>query len=93
MLLPTLPSVPQAMAWAAMLAPVVWTGGSYTLLGIVNPGLRDGVSWPWFVLSQFVYGVVVALVASIPGDPELAAALMFPTAVILAAMARELFSE
>jgi hypothetical protein len=31
-------------------------------------------------------GLVVALLASIPGDPELAAAMMFPTAVILAAM-------
>jgi hypothetical protein len=63
-LLPTLPSVPQSMAWAALLAPVVWTGVSYSLLGVVNPGLRDGVSWPWFILSQFVYGMAVALVVT-----------------------------
>ena len=63
-LLPTLPSIPQAMAWAALLAPVVWTAVSYTLLGIINPGLRGGVSWPWFVLSQLVYGVAVALVVT-----------------------------
>jgi hypothetical protein len=63
-LLPTLPSVPQAIAWAALLAPVVWTGVSYSLLGVVNPGLRDGVSWPWFVLSQLAYGVAVALVVT-----------------------------
>ncbi len=61
-LLPTLPPVRRAMAWAALLAPVVWTGVTYTLLGYVNPGLRDGVSWPWFIVSQFVYGVAVAVV-------------------------------
>jgi hypothetical protein len=63
-LLPTLPSVPQAMAWAAVLAPLVWTGVSYTLMGIVNPGLHAGVSWPWFILSQFIYGVAMALVVT-----------------------------
>jgi hypothetical protein len=63
-LLPTLPSIPQSMAWAALLAPIVWTGVTYTAMGIVNPGLRSGVSWPWFVLSQFVYGVVMALVVT-----------------------------
>jgi hypothetical protein len=63
-LLPTLPSVPQAMAWAALLAPVVWTGVSYTMMGLVNPGLRAGVGWSWFILSQFVYGVAIALVVT-----------------------------
>jgi hypothetical protein len=63
-LLPTLPSVPQAMAWAALLAPLVWTGVSYTLMGIVNPGLHAGVSWLWFILSQFTYGVAMALVVT-----------------------------
>ena len=63
-LLPTLPPVPQAMAWAALLAPLVWTGISYTLMGIVNPGLQGGVSWPWFILSQFIYGVAMALVVT-----------------------------
>jgi len=63
-LLPTLPSVSLAMAWAALLAPLVWTGISYTLMGIVNPGLLAGVSWPWFILSQLVYGVAMALVVT-----------------------------
>jgi hypothetical protein len=63
-LLPTLPSVPQAMAWAALLAPLVWTGVSYTLMEIINPGLHAGVSWPWFMLSQFIYGVAMALVVT-----------------------------
>lgn len=63
-LLPTLPAIPQALAWAALLAPIVWTAVTYILMGIVNPGLREGVSWPWFVLSQFVYGVAMAVVVT-----------------------------
>lgn len=63
-LLPTLPSIPQSAAWAALLAPIVWTAITFTAMGIVNPGLRGGVSWPWFVVSQFVYGVVMALIVT-----------------------------
>jgi hypothetical protein len=63
-LLPTLPPIPQAMAWAALLAPVVWSLVTYLGMGAVNPGLRTGVSWPWFILSQFIYGVVMALVVT-----------------------------
>jgi hypothetical protein len=61
-LLPMLPSIPQAMAWGALLAPVVWTGVSFGVMGVVNPALQRGVSWPWFILSQFVYGVAMSLV-------------------------------
>ena len=38
--------------------PLLWTGASYGLMGIVNPVLRGGVDWPWFIVSQFVFGVV-----------------------------------
>ena len=31
-------------------------------MGLVNPLLRKGVDWPWFIASQFVFGVVAALV-------------------------------
>ena len=27
-----------------------------------NPLLRDRVNWPWFIFSQFVFGVVAAVV-------------------------------
>ena len=63
-LLPMLPEIPQAMAWGALLAPLVWTTATYIMMRIVNPGLREGVSWPWFLLSQFIYGVVMALVVT-----------------------------
>ncbi len=63
-LLPTLPDIPQALAWAALLAPVLWSGATFILMGIISPGLREGVSWPWFILSQFIYGVAMAIVVT-----------------------------
>jgi hypothetical protein len=63
-LLPTLPEIPQSMAWAALLAPLAWTGATFITMGLVSPGLRGGVSWPWFLLSQFIYGIVMALVVT-----------------------------
>jgi hypothetical protein len=61
-LLPTLPNLPKPLAWGALLMPLAWTAVSYVALGRVNPELRSGIEWPWFVLSQFVFGVVAALV-------------------------------
>jgi hypothetical protein len=61
-LLPTLPSVPRPIAWGGLLAPLLWTGTSYALMGILNPVLSRGVSWPWFIASQFVFGIVAAVV-------------------------------
>jgi hypothetical protein len=31
-------------------------------MGVVNPALGDHVEWRWFLLSQFVYGIVMAIV-------------------------------
>jgi hypothetical protein len=31
-------------------------------MGVVNPLLQERVDWPWFVVSQFVFGVVAAIV-------------------------------
>jgi hypothetical protein len=61
-LLPTLPSVPRPIAWGGLLAPLLWTATSYAVMGVVNPVLERGVSWPWFIASQFVFGVVAAAV-------------------------------
>jgi hypothetical protein len=63
-LMPTLPRVPQPVAWGALLMPTLWTAVSYLLMGVVNPALRQGVDWPWFVESQFVFGVVTAVVVT-----------------------------
>jgi hypothetical protein len=61
-LLPTLPEVPRPVAWGGLLAPIVWTGVSYVAMEFANPALPERVSWPWFMLSQFVFGVTMPAV-------------------------------
>src|SRR5437764_12217061 len=58
-LLPTLPSVPRPIAWGGLLMPILWTGASYLAMQAVNPALPAKVSWPWFLVSQFVYGITM----------------------------------
>jgi hypothetical protein len=60
-LMPTLPSLPRPLAWGGLAMPMLWTGLSFALMGLVNPLLAKGVDWPWFIASQFVFGVVAAL--------------------------------
>jgi hypothetical protein len=61
-LLPTLPAVPAPIAWGGLLMPVVWTGASYVGMQVVNPALPEKVSWPWFLVSQLVYGITMPAV-------------------------------
>jgi hypothetical protein len=61
-LLPTLPDLPKPFAWGGLLMPLLWTGVGYGLMGVVNPVLQQRVDWPWFVASQFVFGVTAAVV-------------------------------
>ena len=57
-----LPHIPAPIAWGGLVLPLVWTGTSYGLMGIANPVLQERVSWAWFIVSQFVFGVVAAMV-------------------------------
>jgi hypothetical protein len=60
---PTLPSLPGAPVIAGgVLMPLLWTGFCYAFMGIINPLLQQHVSWPWFIASQVVYGLVMSLV-------------------------------
>jgi len=61
-LLPTMPEVPRPMAWGGLLMPVLWSGVTYSSLRVVDPLLSRGVDWPWFIASQFLFGIVAALV-------------------------------
>jgi hypothetical protein len=61
-LLPTLPDVPRAIAWGGLLMPIVWTAVSYLAMHAANPALPSLVSWPWFVVSQFVFGITMPAV-------------------------------
>jgi hypothetical protein len=62
LLSPKLPPIPGPVAWGGLVLPMVWTGVSYGLMGVANPALQAHVSWFWFILSQFVFGVTAALV-------------------------------
>jgi hypothetical protein len=59
---PRLPPIPAPIAWGGLVLPLVWTGISYGLMGVVNPVLQERVDWAWFIVSQFVFGVVAAAV-------------------------------
>jgi hypothetical protein len=62
-LLPTLPAgAAGQLAWGAAVFPTLWTGLSYGLMGVVNPLLQRQVDWPWFIASQFVFGLAATLV-------------------------------
>jgi hypothetical protein len=54
--------IPSTLAWGGLLMPLLWTSVSFGLMGVVNPLLQERVDWPWFVASQFLFGVVAAVV-------------------------------
>ena len=60
--LPRVPAIPGPLAWGGLLMPLLWTALSYGMMGVVNPVLQERVDWPWFVASQFVFGIVAAIV-------------------------------
>ncbi len=59
---PRLPTLPGPLAWGGLVLPLLWTAMSYALMGVVNPALQHRVDWPWFVVSQFIFGIVAAIV-------------------------------
>ncbi len=62
LVVPRLPSMPGPVAWGGLILPLLWTGTTYGLMGVVNPVLQERVDWFWFILSQFVFGVAAAVV-------------------------------
>lgn len=61
--LPMLPTIPAGpIVWGGLLMPVFWTWLCYSLMGLTNPVLERYIEWRWFLLSQFVYGVVMSAV-------------------------------
>jgi hypothetical protein len=67
-MLPMLPRHPIVVG--GLVAPALWSGLLYTILGLLNPLLATHIDWFWFVASQAAFGIVAGLVvvrqASIP---------------------------
>jgi hypothetical protein len=59
-MLPMLPTRPIILG--GVIAPVLWTGLLYQILGFVNPLLDEKIDWIWFAASQVAFGVVAGLV-------------------------------
>jgi hypothetical protein len=63
-LLPTLPRGP--VLWGGVIAPLLWTGGIHALMGVLNPPMNALMNelnaWPWFLVSQFAYGLTTGIV-------------------------------
>jgi hypothetical protein len=45
-----------------LIAPLLWTGLLRSILGVIDPLLNQLISWPWFIASQFAFGIVAGLV-------------------------------
>jgi hypothetical protein len=61
-LLPMLPRRPVLLG--GFVAPVLWSGLIYSILGFVNPVLNQRINWFWFVLSQIGFGIVAGIIVS-----------------------------
>lgn len=61
-ILPTLPTFKGNWIYGAVLMPVLWSALAYVFMRLVNPLLDTYVDWPWFFVTQGVYGFVMSLV-------------------------------
>jgi hypothetical protein len=59
-MLPMFPRRPILLG--GLIAPILWTGLLHSILGLINPLLNQLISWPWFIASQFAFGLVAGLV-------------------------------
>jgi len=59
-MLPMFPRRPIVVG--GVVAPVLWSGLLYTVLGLLNPLLATHIDWFWFVASQVAFGIVAGLV-------------------------------
>jgi hypothetical protein len=60
-----LPMLPRRhMLWGGLVAPLLWTGGLWAVLGVINPTLNARVDWTWFIVSQIAFGLAAGFVVS-----------------------------
>jgi hypothetical protein len=61
-MLPMFPRRPILLG--GFIAPIMWSGLVYTILGLVNPVLDQRINWFWFALSQVGFGLVAGIIVS-----------------------------
>jgi hypothetical protein len=61
-LLPMLPR--RHMLWGGLIAPLLWTGLIWAVLGVVNPALNARIDWVWFIASQMAFGLTAGFVVA-----------------------------
>jgi hypothetical protein len=59
-MLPMFPRRPILLG--GVVAPILWTGLLHSVLGLIDPLLSERIDWPWFIASQFAFGIVAGLV-------------------------------
>jgi hypothetical protein len=59
-MLPMFPRRPIVLG--GFIAPALWSGLLYTILGLLNPLLASHIDWLWFMASQAAFGIVAGLV-------------------------------
>ena len=59
-MLPMFPRRPIVLG--GLIAPALWSGLLYTILGLLNPLLASRIDWTWFMASQVGFGIVAGLV-------------------------------
>ncbi|HLB92353.1 MAG TPA: hypothetical protein VJK27_08450 [Terriglobales bacterium] len=59
-MLPMFPRRPIVLG--GLIAPALWSGLLYPILGLLNPLLASRIDWGWFIASQAAFGIVAGLV-------------------------------
>jgi hypothetical protein len=62
-MLPMFPRYPAL--WAAIVAPLLWTGLLWASLSVINPVLEARIEWQWFILCQIAFGAVAGFVVNL----------------------------
>jgi hypothetical protein len=61
-MLPMFPRRPILLG--GIIAPILWSGLLYSILGLLNSLLDKKIDWWWFVASQFAFGIVAGVVVA-----------------------------
>src|SRR6202158_3457732 len=61
-MLPMFPRRPVLLG--GIVAPILWTGLLHSILGLINPSVELRIDWPWFIASQFAFGIIAGCVVA-----------------------------